>query len=317
MPKIKTQYLDAKKTGIARATEILREGGLVAFPTETVYGLGADARNGQAVAKIFAAKGRPQFNPLIVHVANLEMARKYADFNDDAERLAAAFWPGAMTLVLPLNPAGGLAELVSAGLKTVGLRVPAHPAAQRLLQAYGGPIAAPSANTSGKISPTRVGHVLADLNGKIEAVLDDGPCEVGVESSIVGFENGPVMLRHGGIPDEALEACLGQSLARPEKTKMLTAPGQMDSHYAPRAFLRLNAVDRRDGELRLGFGAHDLCDLNLSASGDLIEAAANLFAHLHHLDAMDGEAIAVAPIPHSGIGAAINDRLKRAAAPRP
>lgn len=316
MSKILTQYLDAKKTGIKRGAEVLKAGGLVAFPTETVYGLGADARNGKAVAKIFAAKGRPQFNPLIVHVADLAMATTQANFNTDANRLARTFWPGALTLVLPLSENSGLSELVSAGLQTVGLRIPIHPAARKLLKEFGGPIAAPSANTSGSISPTLASHVETDLSGKIDAILDDGPCNVGVESTIVGFENGPVILRAGGIPTESIEACLGIELAYAKQSKILSAPGQMASHYAPKAMMRLNATDRQDNEIRLGFGPNDACDLNLSASGDLGEAASNLFAFLHRLDVKSTGVISVAPIPHHGLGIAINDRLKRAAAPR-
>lgn len=315
MSKILTQYLDARKTGIKHAVEILRDGGLVAFPTETVYGLGADARNGKAVAKIFTAKGRPQFNPLIVHVPDLAMAETLAVFNQSAFELAQAFWPGALTLVLPIRDRSGLSELVSAGLNTVGLRVPAHPAAQKLLAEFDGPVAAPSANVSGRISPTLAAHVSTDLTGKIDAILDDGPCNVGVESTIIGFGNGSVVLRAGGISNEAIEKCLGRKLGK-KHSKTLTSPGQMDSHYAPDAMMRLNAVDCNEGEVRLGFGPDDNCDLNLSPRGDLTEAAANLFAYLHRLDGKSAGVIAVAPIPFHGLGVAINDRLKRAAAPR-
>lgn len=317
MENVTTEILDAKDAGITRAAEILRDGGLVAFPTETVYGLGADARNGRAVARIFEAKGRPAFNPLIVHVATLEMAEQIAVFNEAAQRLASAFWPGPLTLVLPLRPNAGLSPLVTAGLSTIGIRLPAHPAAQKLLTAFNGPIAAPSANPSGKISPTTAAHVAAGLSGRINAILDAGACDVGLESTIIGFDPVPCLLRSGGLPQEVIETCLGTPLASHTTTETPTAPGQLTSHYAPTAPLRLNAKTKRAGELKLGFGPDDNADLNLSPSGDLIEAAANLFHHLHELDAQNATAIAVAPIPNTGLGIAINDRLTRAAAPRP
>jgi len=308
--------LDTKETGINCAAKILRDGGLVAFPTETVYGLGADARNGHAVARIFRAKGRPAFNPLIVHVATIEMAQQIAIFDDTAQRLAGAFWPGPLTLVLPLRLDADLSPLVSAGLPTIGLRLPQHPLAQRLLTTFNGPIAAPSANPSGKISPTTAMHVADSLSGRIDAILDAGPCDVGLESTIVGFDPAPTLLRSGGLPIEAIEACLGAPLATHKPTKTPVAPGQLSSHYAPNAPLRLNATSKRAGELKLGFGPDADADLNLSPTGDLIEAAANLFQHLHELDAKNAP-IAVAPIPRKGLGIAINDRLTRAAAPRP
>ena len=302
--------------GIAHAARLLAEGQLVAFPTETVYGLGADARNGTAVAGIYAAKGRPSFNPLIVHVADAGAARAYVQWTATAERLAAAFWPGPLTLVLPLRPGHGIASLVTAGLDTLAIRVPAHPAAQALLRGFGGPVAAPSANPSGRISPTTADHVLAGLGDRIAAVLDDGPCPVGLESTIVGLGGAQAtLLRPGGLAAEAIEAVLGAPLALPGRHAPLSAPGQLESHYAPQARVRLNATAPEPGELFLGFGAMD-CDLNLSAAGDLAEAAANLFTHLHALDAL-GRPIAVAPVPASGLGLAINDRLRRAAAPRP
>ncbi|MCB1339827.1 MAG: threonylcarbamoyl-AMP synthase [Pseudooceanicola sp.] len=298
-----------------RAAALLAQGQLVAFPTETVYGLGADATNGQAVAGIYAAKGRPSFNPLIVHVADTAEAQDHVDWTDTADRLAAAFWPGPLTLVLPLREGHGIAALVTAGLPTLAIRVPAHPAAQRLIRAFGGPVAAPSANPSGRISPTTADHVLAGLGDRIAAVLDDGPCPVGLESTILGLHgDAPVLLRPGGLPAEALEAALGQPLAVATADAPLTAPGQLASHYAPAATVRLNATAPRPGELFLGFGPMP-CDLNLSASGDLTEAAAALFTHLHALNAQ-GKPIAVAPIPDTGLGRAINDRLRRAAAPR-
>ncbi len=316
MEQTETQMLKTDETGLDRAADVLRDGGLVAFPTETVYGLGADARNGLAVARIFQAKGRPSFNPLIVHVATLEMAQGIAVFDDTALRLASAFWPGPLTLVLPLRPKAGLSPLVTAGLPTIGLRLPDSKTAQRLLATFGGPVAAPSANPSGKISPTTAAHVADGLSGKIDAILDAGPCAVGLESTIIGFDPAPVLLRPGGLPVEEIEACLGSPLMAHEPNATPNAPGQLSSHYAPTAPLRLNAETKKAGELKLGFGPDDQADLNLSPTGDLVEAAANLFTHLHTLDAK-GAPIAVAPIPNKGLGIAINDRLKRAAAPRP
>jgi L-threonylcarbamoyladenylate synthase len=299
---------------ITRAAELLRAGALVAFPTETVYGLGADATNDRAVAGIFAAKGRPSFNPLIVHVPDLKSALKIAVFDDMALTLAEAFWPGALTLVLPQRPDAGIAPLVSAGLPTIALRVPDHPLAQALLRACDTPIAAPSANPSGRISPTTAAHVAAGLSGKIAAILEGGPCPVGLESTIVTTQPHPTLLRPGGLSSDALEGLLGQKLAHRNTKVALNAPGQMASHYAPKASLRLNANRCEKDELLLGFGSVE-ADLNLSPSGNLIEAAANLFSHLHQLDAMN-KPIAVSPIPQTGLGRAINDRLRRAAAPR-
>ena len=313
MAPTETLHLSASAPDLARAAKLLAAGELVAFPTETVYGLGADARNGRAVAAIYAAKGRPSFNPLIVHVADAETARAFVTWTDAAEKLADAFWPGPLTLVLPLKPGHGISELVTAGLDTLAVRVPAHPAARALLRAFGGPVAAPSANPSGRISPTTAAHVLAGLSGRIAAVVDDGPCPVGLESTIVGLTGTPALLRPGGVAAEEIEAVLGQILAGRDEGA-ISAPGQLASHYAPDARVRLNAKAPRKGELFLGFGAME-CDLNLSPAGDLAEAAANLFGHLHALDAR-GHPIAVAPIPETGLGAAINDRLRRAAAPR-
>ena len=315
MPEIETELLPPDARGIARAAEIWRAGGLVALPTETVYGLAADARQGRAVARIFAAKERPRFNPLIVHLPDAAAARALAEWPREAARLAEAFWPGPLTLVLPLRPGHDLSPLVTADLPTVALRVPAHPVARAALRAFGGPLAAPSANPSGRISPTTAAHVLAGLGGRIEAVIDGGPCPVGVESTIVSLAGAPALLRPGGVPAEAVEAALGHALAPAAAADRPAAPGQLASHYAPRAPVRLNATERRPGEALLGFG--DVAgDLTLSASGDLAEAAANLFGHLHALDAA-GRPIAVAPIPDEGLGEAINDRLRRAAAPRP
>lgn len=308
------EILAASSTGIARAAKLLAAGALVAFPTETVYGLGADARSGSAVASIFAAKDRPSFNPLIAHVADTRTARRYVEWTDTAERLASAFWPGPLTLVLPLKPGHGISDLVTAGLSTLAVRVPAHPAAHALLERFAGPVAAPSANPSGRISPTTAAHVIAGLDGRIAAVLDDGPCAVGLESTIIGLDGPPTLLRPGGLPAEAIEAALGAPLAQRAANAALSAPGQLESHYAPGAPVRLNATTAHPGEVLLGFGPMN-CDLNLSEAGDLHDAAANLFGHLHRLDAT-GQAIAVAPIPDHGLGRAINDRLRRAAAPR-
>ena len=311
---LSTETLPDTETGFARASDILRDGGLVAFPTETVYGLGGDATNDRAVARIFEAKGRPRFNPLIVHVDGIETAQTYVEWNEAADILARAFWPGPLTLVLPLKPDTGLSPLVTADLPSLAIRVPAHLAGQGVLAAFGGPVAAPSANPSGRISPTTADHVTAGLGGQIEAVLDGGACAVGLESTIIGLTDAPTLLRPGGLPSEVIEQALNQPLLRHTAADPLTAPGQMASHYAPDASVRLNAETRKEGELLLGFGAVE-CDLNLSPSGDLIEAAANLFGHLHRLDAK-GAPIAVSPIPETGLGRAINDRLRRAAAPR-
>lgn len=310
-----TEQLSPDTQGVTRAAELLRKGGLVAMPTETVYGLAADARKDLAVARIFEAKGRPRFNPLIVHVADVETAQRYVEWSDLADRLAAAFWPGALTLVLPLRADSGLSPLVTADLPTLAVRLPAHPLAQQLLRAFDGPLAAPSANPSGRISPTTAAHVQAGLSGRIEGILDGGACPVGVESTILGLFETPMLLRPGGLPQEALEACLGTPIALHQSGDPLIAPGQMTSHYAPGAKVRLNATTATDSEMLLGFGPMD-CTLNLSKAGDLTEAAANLFHHLHELDRMAPDGIAVAPIPEQGLGRAINDRLRRAAAPR-
>ncbi|WP_088345174.1 MULTISPECIES: L-threonylcarbamoyladenylate synthase [Rhodomicrobium] len=302
------------------AARLIRAGRLVAFPTETVYGLGANALDGEAVARIFEAKGRPRFNPLIVHVADMAGAEALAAFSPDARDLAAAFWPGPLSLVLPRRAEAGLSDLVSAGLPTVALRVPAHDGARALIRAAGVPLAGPSANLSGQVSPTTAVHVAADLGDRVDMILDGGPCAEGLESTIVGFADGePVLLRAGAVPREAIEAVLGRPLAAHKASAKPQAPGMLASHYAPRAQLRLNAERPKPGEAFLGFGPHAAtaaASLNLSASGDLREAAANLFAHLRLLDAAETATIAVAPIPEAGLGEAINDRLRRAAAPR-
>ncbi len=307
--------LSADQAGIAYAATALAAGDLVALPTETVYGLAGDARNGTAVARIFEAKGRPSFNPLIVHVQDIAAAQRCGIWSDAAEKLAQAFWPGPLTLVLPLRENSGLSTLVTAGQDSVALRIPAHPVAQALLRAFGGPLAAPSANHSGQISPTRPSHVVAGLGGRIAAILDGGACEVGVESTIIGLTGAPTLLRPGGLPAEAIEQLIGAPLARRTDGDAITAPGQLGSHYAPKAAMRLNADSAGPDEALLGFGPTKGAALNLSPSGDLTEAAANLFDHLHQLD-RTAQAIAVAPIPDHGLGRAINDRLRRAAAPR-
>jgi L-threonylcarbamoyladenylate synthase len=300
---------------MAEAAQILTDGGLVAVPTETVYGLAADARDDTAVAKIYAAKGRPSFNPLIVHVPDLAAAEIYCEFNDDARMLAQVFWPGALTLVLPIKDTAGVSKLVTAGLDTLAVRVPDHALARDVLTAFGGPIAAPSANPSGRISPTTAEHVLSGLDGRIDAVIDGGACPVGVESTIVSCVDVPSLLRAGGIPAEALEACLGRALIESNDPTTPQAPGQLASHYAPTGTVRLDAGAAVPGETLLGFGAIDAA-LNLSPNGDLVEAAARLFDCLHQLDMMGAQRIAVSPIPNVGLGFAINDRLRRAAAPR-
>lgn len=336
MKSITTRHLTPNSGGIAAAANILSAGGLVAFATETVYGLGADARNDRAVAAIFAAKSRPSFNPLIVHVADVKTARIYVQWCDIAARLADAFWPGPLTLVLPIAADCGLSPLVTAQLPSLAIRIPARPSARKLLAQFGGPVAAPSANPSGKISPTTAAHVAAGLSGRIDAILDDGACDVGVESTILdltgvdgnglgktgrGKTDAPVLLRPGGLPQETIEACLGMAITvhTPDTENgaaHITAPGQLASHYAPNAPVRLNAAEKRPGEMLLGFGETLDADLNLSPSGDLIEAAANLFRYLHDIDTSTAP-IAISPIPNTGLGRAINDRLKRAAAPRP
>ena len=323
-----TRLLAASDATIALAATCLRDGGLVAFPTETVYGLGADATNAAAIANLYAAKGRPAFNPLIAHVAGLAEARLIGQFDATAERLANAFWPGPLTLVLPKAAACRVADLATAGLDTVAIRVPAHPTAQALLRAVGGPVVAPSANISGHVSPTAAAHVHTDLEGRIDLIVDGGPVDVGVESTIVGCFGTPTLLRPGGVPSEAIEAVLGAPLTRPMAAPAAgdsqpLAPGMLASHYAPRASVRLDATSVATGEALLGFGpdtlpgaAHAIAVMNLSARGDLAEAATHLFGYLRVLDTKAARTIAVMPIPHDGLGEAINDRLRRAAAPK-
>lgn len=320
---METRRLEADPAGIAAAADLLGRGRLAAFPTETVYGLGADARSGAAVAGIYEAKGRPSFNPLIAHVADLAAARREGAFGEAALRLAAAFWPGPLTLVVPMAERGSVCDLARAGLDSVGLRVPAHPVAQALLRAVDAPVAAPSANRSGRISPTAADHVVGDLAGCIDAVLDGGPSEVGLESTIVACRAGRVeLLRPGGIARAEIEAVLGHPLdAASAHEAEFRAPGMLASHYAPRAGVRLEVREAAADEHVLDFAEQlsatpGLLRLDLSPGGDLREAAATLFGHLRRLDAAGAVRIAVAPVPRSGLGEAINDRLARAAAPR-
>jgi L-threonylcarbamoyladenylate synthase len=328
MAQVKTRVRTADAEAIAEAARLLAAGGLVAFPTETVYGLGADASDGAAVARLYAAKSRPSFNPLIAHVASAAAARKLAQFDAATARLADAFWPGPLTLVLPKAAQCPVADLATAGLDSVAVRVPAHPIAQDILRSFGGPVVAPSANRSGHVSPTTAAHVLADLDGRIDLIVDGGATPVGVESTIVACLaqsfGAPALLRPGGVPREAIERVLGQPLAAApglaESKNAPHAPGMLESHYAPRTPLRLDAKTVAPGEALLAFGpalaegaAGAMKILNLSARGDPIDAAASLFSHLRALDALGATAIAVMPIPADGLGEAINDRLRRAA----
>lgn len=304
---VQTRLLPYGPEAIAEAARLIGEGYPVTVPTETVYGLAADATSGEAVARIYQAKGRPGFNPLIVHVLDREQASAIAEFSDEAAALAQRYWPGPLTLVLPIGKGSPIASLVTAGLPTIAVRAPAHPAMRELLRATGKPLAAPSANASGRISPTRAEHVLASLDGRIPLIVDGGPTSHGLESTIVAISDaGTRLLRPGPI---ALEG------AAPSATGNIEAPGQLESHYAPARPLRLNAVEAEEGEWLIGFGAVG-GHASLSRSGDLVEAAANLFDRLHEAEKADLPRIAVAPIPEEGIGTAINDRLHRAAAPR-
>ncbi len=310
----------ATEDTIAKAARALRAGELVAFPTETVYGLGADARNGEVVARIFEIKGRPRFNPLIVHVANFATAERYGQMTPLARQLAAAFWPGALTLVLNKTADANLSDLVSAGLSTVALRVPAHPVAQKLLSLAGLPVAAPSANRSGHVSPTTAQHVEEDL-GEAVLILDGGAAPGGLESTVIDARGDtPVLLRPGGVARADIERVAGVAVEAAPSEGAPLSPGQMESHYAPRARLRLDASDVQPGEALLAFGPQApmgaVAAVNLSPKGSLREAAANLFGALRDLDASGAGTIAVMPIPDTGLGEAINDRLRRAAAPR-
>ena len=313
--------VQASDATIREAAKLLSEGRLVAFPTETVYGLGADAGNARAVAAIFEAKGRPRFNPLIVHVANLAQAETLAHMTRSGRRLAAAFWPGPLTLVLARREGAPISDLVTAGLDTVALRVPDHPVARALLKAVGRPLAAPSANRSGHLSPTQARHVAADLGASVDMILDGGPTAHGLESTVLDATGETIaMLRPGALPADVIESVLEAKIVRAARAgSRPLSPGQLESHYAPRARLRLEARDARPGEALLAFGGDPPPAtgpaFNLSPAGDLIEAAANLFAALRALDATGVETIAVMPIPEQGLGEAINDRLRRAAAP--
>jgi L-threonylcarbamoyladenylate synthase len=324
--ELTTQIRPAGATATSEAARTLRDGGLVAFPTETVYGLGADAANAEAVARLYRAKGRPAFNPLIVHVGDLKAAQRIACFDATALALAAAFWPGPLTLVLPKASRCPVAELATAGLDTIAIRIPAHPVARDILREFGGAMVAPSANLSGHVSPTTAAHVQSDLLGRIDLIVDGGPVEVGVESAIVGCFASPTLLRPGGIPRADIERVLGSPLARPDSGAIEGRPpasGMLASHYAPRARVRLDATSLSRGEALLAFGPAALpgsetatAVMNLSERGDLREAAANLFGYLRALDASGARTIAVMPVPDHGLGEAINDRLRRAAAPQ-
>lgn len=308
------------RTGVAEAARILRAGGLVAFPTETVYGLGADATSDTAVARIFAAKDRPRFNPLIVHLLDFDAAARYVVPDDRARALAKAFWPGPLTLVLPRRSGCALSLLVSAGLDTAAVRAPSADVARRLIAAASCPIAAPSANPAGAVSPTTAAHVAASLGDRVDMILDGGPCAIGLESTVIDL-SGPVavLLRPGGLPEEAIERVVGP-LAAPEAGCGPRSPGMLRSHYAPVLPLRLDATDAQPDEALLAFGPDvppgAAETLNLSPAGDVVEAAANLFAMMRRLDRPEYARIAVVPVPETGLGRAINDRLRRAAAPR-
>ncbi len=305
----------ATAEAIAQAAALLRDGKLVAFPTETVYGLGGDAGNDHAVAAIYAAKGRPSFNPLIVHVPDAESAARLVAMDARARDLAARFWPGPVTLVLPRRADSGVSLLASAGLDTLAVRVPDHPVAQALLRAVARPLAAPSANPSGRISPTTAEHVLGGLGDAVAMILDGGPCRVGLESTVIDLTGAtPILLRPGGITRDDIEAMIGPvGVANGGEESAPRSPGMLAAHYAPSLPLRMNAASARPGEALLGFGATRGAAMNLSSAGDLVEAAANLFAMLRALDRPPHTGIAVAPIPEHGLGAAINDRLRRAA----
>jgi L-threonylcarbamoyladenylate synthase len=323
-----TRLIDAGPQAVAEAARCLAEGGLVAFPTETVYGLGADASNAAAIAALYQAKGRPSFNPLIAHVGDLDAARQIGRFDRQALALAEAFWPGPLTLVVPKAERCAVAELATAGLDTVALRVPVHPVARALLSAFGGAVVAPSANISGHVSPTTAAHVMSDLDGRIDIVVDGGAVEVGVESTIVGCFGAPMLLRPGGLPREAIERVLGLPLLQPPddpatESSQPLAPGMLSSHYAPRTPVRLDARSVAAGEALLAFGSDAVAGvdaahavMNLSERGDLDEAAANLFGHLRALDRSGARGIAVMAVPDHGLGEAINDRLRRAAVPQ-
>ncbi|MBV8925022.1 MAG: threonylcarbamoyl-AMP synthase [Bradyrhizobium sp.] len=317
----------AGEAEVAQAARMLGSGGLVAFPTETVYGLGADATNADAIARLYQAKGRPVFNPLISHVADLAAAESIGRFDARARSLAGAFWPGPLTLVLPRTENCAVAALATAGLDTIAIRMPSHPVARAILTRFDKPVVAPSANISGHVSPTTAAHVQSDLEGRIDMIIDGGAVDVGIESTIVGCFEEPILLRPGGLPREAIERVLGRALAQPQADAESDgarplAPGMLASHYAPRTRVRLEAADIARGEALLAFGQpfrgaeQAMAIMNLSERGDLNEAAANLFGYLRALDARMAKTIAVMPIPNHGLGEAINDRLRRAAVGR-
>jgi len=322
-----TAILPSGEAAVAAAARALAAGALVAFPTETVYGLGADATNPAAIARLYQAKGRPAFNPLISHVGELAAARRIGRFDATALKLAEAFWPGPLTLVLPKTAGCAVAELATAGLETIAIRIPSHDIARAILRAFGGPVVAPSANLSGHVSPTTAAHVRSDLEGRIDLIVDGGPVEVGVESTIVGCFEAPMLLRPGGLPREAIERVLGRPLMQPpadaeSDSAQPLAPGMLASHYAPRTRVRLNADKVEPGEALLAFGHpaqgadSAAAVMNLSPRCDLNEAAANLFGYLRALDEKRARSIAVMPVPDEGLGEAINDRLRRAAVGR-
>jgi L-threonylcarbamoyladenylate synthase len=319
-----TEIIAPHHQGLVNAAAILGRGGLVAFPTETVYGLGADAGNPDAVARLYAAKGRPHFNPLIAHVPSYDDARHHGDFNALALKLAQHFWPGPLTLVVPALPTSGVCELARAGLTSLAIRVPNHPIALALLKAVGRPVVAPSANLSGHISPTTAAHVVDDMSGRIDAVVDGGPTHIGVESTIIAcLDDHPVLLRAGGLARSDIETVVGCTLREPKSSShdqnTPLAPGMLHSHYAPHAPVRLDARAAFTDEAVLDFGGQmpdALVRLDLSPRADVVEAAAHLYDYMRRLDHYKPKAIAVAPIPSRGLGEAINDRLLRAAAPR-
>ena len=312
---MQTKIFNTSRHDLSKASELIKSGGTLAFPTETVYGLGADATNKLAVAKIFQAKGRPSFNPLIIHCFSIEQIQTFAIWSAEAQTVADKFWPGPLTMVLPLSPNSQISSLALAGLQTVAIRMPNHSVAQSLLKLANTPIAAPSANPSGAVSATKAQHVISRLNGKIEGIISGNSSKIGLESTIISFLPEPSILRFGAIDESDISEILGLDLKKKKKDVKITAPGQLSSHYAPKGSIRLNSKVFKKNEVSLGFG-QILCDLNLSPKGNLTEAAANLFDYLHRLDEMGAEKIAVSPIPEEGIGIAINDRLRRAAAPK-
>jgi len=312
---LQTKIFNTSDPDLLKASQIIKSGGTLAFPTETVYGLGADATNKLAVAKIFQAKGRPSFNPLIIHCFSIEQIQTFAMWSSEAQTVADKFWPGPLTMVLPLLPNNQISSLALAGLQTVAVRMPDHSVAQSILQLANTPIAAPSANPSGAVSATKAEHVISRLNGKIDGIISGYSSKIGLESTIISFLPEPSILRFGAIDETDISELLGLDLKKKRKDEKISAPGQLSSHYAPKGSIRLNSKVFRKNEVSLGFG-EILCDLNLSREANLAEAAANLFDYLHRLDEMGAEKIAVSPIPEEGIGIAINDRLRRAAAPK-